>query len=48
MTCDFTTFSIVLESYQDDGQMIIKGCVQWKPVYGLEDFASSGSRTADR
>ena len=25
--------------------MIMKGCVQWNPVYGLEAFASSGPRT---
>ena len=28
MTCDFTSFSTVFQSYQDDGQMIMKGCVQ--------------------
>ena len=48
MTCDFTSFSSVFQSYQDDGQMIMKGCVQWNPVYGWEDFASSGDRTRDR
>ena len=32
MTCDFTSFSTVFQSYQDDGRMIMKGCVQWKPV----------------
>ena len=34
MTCDFTSFSTVFQSYQDDGRMIMKGCVQWNPVYG--------------
>ena len=34
ITCDFTSFSTVFQSYQDDGRMIIKGCVQWNPVYG--------------
>ena len=34
MTCDFMSFSTVFQSYQDDGQMIMKGCVQWNPVYG--------------
>ena len=36
MTCDFTSFSTVFHSYQDDGQMILKGCVSrhWNPVYG--------------
>ena len=33
MTCDFTSFSTVFQSYQDDGRMIMKGCVQWNPVY---------------
>ena len=28
MTCDFTSCSTVFQSYQDDGWMIIKGCVQ--------------------
>ena len=30
-----------------DGQMIKKGCMQWNPVYGWEDFASSATRTRD-
>ena len=34
MVCDFTSFSTVFQSYQDDGQMIMKRCVQWNPVYG--------------
>ena len=29
MTCDFTSFSKVFQSYQDDRQMIMKGCVQF-------------------
>ena len=32
-------------SYQDNGQMIMKGCVQWNLVYRREDFASSGVQT---
>ena len=28
MICDFTSFSTV---FQDDGQMIMKSCVQWNP-----------------
>ena len=28
MTCDFTSFLTVLQSYQDDVGMIMKGCVQ--------------------
>ena len=34
MTCDFTAFSTVFQSYQDYGRMIMKGCLQWNPVYG--------------
>ena len=34
VTCDFTSFSIVFQSYQDDERLIMKGCVQWNPVYG--------------
>ena len=37
MTCDFTSFSTVFHSYQDDGQMIMIGSVQWNlPRAGLE------------
>ena len=28
MTCDFTSFSAVFQSYQDDERLIMKGCVQ--------------------
>ena len=42
MTCDFMSFSIVLLLYQDDGRMIMKGCVQWSPIYSCEDFARAG------
>ena len=45
MNCDFTTFSTVFQSYQDDGRLIMKGYVQRNSVYGLEDFASSEDRT---
>ena len=31
--CDFTSFLTVLKSYHDNGQMIMKGCVQWNPIY---------------
>ena len=33
MTCDFTSFLTVFQSYQDDVR-IMKGCVQWNSVYG--------------
>ena len=38
MTCEFTFFSTVFQSHQDDGNVIMKGCVQWNPVYGRKDF----------
>ena len=28
MTCDFTSFTTVFQSYQDDGRLIMKDCVQ--------------------
>ena len=34
MICDFTSFSTAFQSYLEDGWMIMKGCVQWNPVYG--------------
>ena len=37
MTCDFMSISTVFQSYQDDGQVIMKGCVQWNPVYVRKD-----------
>ena len=35
MNCDISSFSTVYQSYQDDGWVIMKGCVtvQWNPVY---------------
>ena len=44
----FTSFSTVFQSYLDDGPMKMKGCVQWNPIYGWDDFASSGAQTRDR
>ena len=34
MTCDFTSFLTVFQSYQDDVWMIMKGCAQENSVYG--------------
>ena len=34
MTCEFTSFSTVFQSYQNDARLIMKGCVQWNSVYG--------------
>ena len=33
MTCNFTSFLTVFQSYQVNGWMIIVGCVQWNPIY---------------
>ena len=30
---NFTSFSTVCQSYQEDGRTIMNDCVQWKPVY---------------
>ena len=30
----FTSFLTVVHSYQEDGRMMMKGSVQWNPVYG--------------
>ena len=38
MTCNFTSFSTVFKSYQDNGWPIMKGCVQWSLYYGQKDF----------
>ena len=38
MTCNFTPFSTVFQSYQDDEQMIMKGCVQWNPIWDSKDL----------
>ena len=34
MICDFTSFSTLFHSYQDNGRKIMKGRGQWNPVYG--------------
>ena len=31
MICDFTSFSTVFKSYQDNERLIMKDCVQWNP-----------------
>ena len=32
LTCNLTSFSAVFKSYQDDGQMIMKGCLQYNAL----------------
>ena len=43
MICDFTPFSTVLHSKQNDRQMIMKRCMQWSPVFGRKDFLLNGT-----
>ena len=43
MTRDFTSFSTVFQSYQDDERLIMKGSVQWSSVYGWEDPIGANS-----
>ena len=38
MVCDFTSFSIVFHSCQDDGRMIMNGCVQFHAKLEHENF----------
>ena len=45
MTCNFTSFSTVFQSYQDDGRLIMKGSMQWSSIYGWENFAWGGDQT---
>ena len=45
MVCNFTPFSTVFQSYQEDGWVIMKDCVQWNLVYGWKDYRLKGSRT---
>ena len=42
MTCNFTSFSTVFKSYQDDWQVIMKGCVQWNCIYHRKDLHLRG------
>ena len=47
MTWNFMPFSTVFQSYQDDAQVIMKGCVQWILIYSW-DFPSSRVQIQDR
>ena len=33
MICDITSFSSVSQSYQDDGWVIMNGCVLWNLIF---------------
>ena len=47
MTCNFKSFSTVFQSDQDDGQMIMKDCVQWNPFTIGKILASGKAQTRD-
>ena len=32
MICYFTSFTTLFQSYQDDGRVIMEGCVRWNLV----------------
>ena len=34
ISCNFTSFSTVFQSYQENRRLIMKGCVQWSSVIG--------------
>ena len=38
MTCDFTSFLTVFQSYQGNVKVIMQGCVQWNLVYDWKEF----------
>ena len=33
VTCDFMSFQTVFQLYRDNGQILMKGFVQWNPIY---------------
>ena len=41
MTYDFTSVAAVVQSYKDDGMVILKVCVQWNPVEPRLRFKSN-------
>ena len=49
----FYVFSTVFQSYQDERNVVMKGSVQWNPLYSQKDIrlkisVSSEPRTQDR
>ena len=43
--CDFTSFSTVFQSYQDNGPMIMKDCIQWNPFAVEKILHKQGTRS---
>ena len=48
MICYFKSFSTVFQLYQDDDRMIMKGYVQWNPVYSRGDSRLKRGSNPDR
>ena len=48
MACDFTSFSTVFQSYQDDGRMIMKGLCNGTLFTIEKMLAIGGARTHNR
>ena len=44
MTCEFTSFSTVFQSHQDNGLMTMNGCVQWNPVAAEKTSPRAGPK----
>ena len=44
MTCNFTFFATIFQSYQDNGQMMNKGCVQWNLVLHFKHVSNPGDK----
>ena len=38
MTCNFTSFSTVIQFHQASGMVILKDYVQWNPIYARKYF----------
>ena len=47
MICDFTIFSIVFQSYKDNGKVMMKGSMQCNKVYSWKDFCFQQGSQAD-
>ena len=35
---DFTSFLTAFQSYKDNKRVIMKGCLQWSPIYSRKEF----------
>ena len=46
MTCDFKSFSTLLQSYQGDRKLIMKGSAKWNPIL-TEKYSQNWAQTAN-